>query len=34
MAKIFEYLAQKIRNFNHWFATGWNKIIKKLLIKF
>ena len=33
MAKIFEYLAQKIRNFNHWFSTGWNKIIKKLLIK-
>lgn len=33
MAKIFEYIAQKIRNFNHWFANGWNKIIKKLLIK-
>ena len=28
MARLFEYLAQKIRNFNGWFATGWNNIIK------
>ena len=33
MAKIFEYLAQKIRNFNYWFMTNWNNIIKKLLFK-
>lgn len=33
MARLFEYLAQKIRNFNGWFATSWNNIIKKLLIK-
>lgn len=33
MARIFEYLAQKIRNFNSWFTTGWNNIIRKLLIK-
>lgn len=33
MARLFEYLAQKIRNFNINFITKWNKIIKKLLIK-
>ena len=33
MARIFEYLAQKIRDFNYWFKTGWNRIIKKLLFK-
>jgi len=33
MAKIFEYLAQKIRNFNRWFMINWNNIIKKLLFK-
>ncbi len=33
MAKILEYLLEKIKKFNLWFATGWNKIIKKLLFK-
>ena len=33
MAKIFEYLAQKIKNFNDWFMINWNNIIKKLLFK-
>lgn len=33
MAKILEYLAKKVKNFNNWFMTNWNNIIKKLLFK-
>ena len=33
MVRIFEWLAQQFRNFNSWFVTNWNNIIKKLLFK-
>ena len=33
MVRIFEWIAQKLRNFNSWFTIKWNNLIKKLLIK-
>ena len=33
MVKMFEWLAQKFKDFNNWFKKNWNNIIEKLLFK-